>query len=74
MELYLLIQVDLILFKKRCLKHEIGHSLKLSHSDVNDINAYLDVSSIMRTGTDKDSTIITLYDKASLIKKWREMP
>ncbi len=65
---------DLIpLLQKRCIKHEIGHSLKLCHSDIHNIDSQLYISSLMRTSI-RNADEITLYDKASLIKKWREMP
>ena len=67
--------------QKASIIHEVGHTLKLCHSDT-PINEYhganqkiqLTLKSIMRELNSDLSNYITLYDKASLIKKWRDMP
>lgn len=63
------------------ITHEVGHTLKLCHSDkpIDDQSGLsqtvqLVPKSIMRELNSKISNYITLYDKSSLIKKWREMP
>lgn len=70
--------------------HEVGHALKLKHTDyiytkniikLNEVVSYNQVfnpAAIMSTNLlDVHPTIttyITMYDKANLIRKWREMP
>lgn len=67
--------------QKACIIHEVGHALKLCHSDkpIDDQSGLpqkyqLVPKSIMRELNSKISNYITLYDKSSLIKKWRNMP
>ena len=73
--------------QKSTITHEVGHALKLQHTDY-DATKYtssstgktiFDPASIMSTNllSYKPNTYIpriTLYDKANLIRKWREMP
>lgn len=62
--------------QKASITHEVGHALKLCHSNdnlgVNETYFYPD--SIMKKSNSTISNSISLYDKSSLIKKWREMP
>lgn len=67
--------------QKASIIHEVGHTLKLCHSDKPMDYSYglsqtvqLLTDSIMREENSKISNYITLYDKSNLIKKWREMP
>ena len=58
-----------------CIMHEVGHALKLSHSDENTSRGYeFRVLTLMSKVNSTVNNDITLYDKASLIKKWRDMP
>ncbi|MBP3336375.1 MAG: hypothetical protein J6L61_09665 [Ruminiclostridium sp.] len=57
------------------IMHEVGHALKLCHSD--DTTSQGNRFGIVTLMSNDSSTVnkdITLYDKASLIKKWRDMP
>ena len=57
------------------IMHEVGHALKLCHSD--DTTSQGNRFGIVTLMSNDSSTVnkdITLYDKSSLIKKWREMP
>ena len=76
--------------QKAKFMHEVGHALKLKHTDyiytkniikLNEVVSYNQVfnpAAIMSTNLlDVHPTIttyITMYDKANLIRKWREMP
>lgn len=62
--------------QKASLTHEVGHALKLRHSNDGVIaNEYTFApDSIMKNDNAMISNSISLYDKSSLIKKWREMP
>lgn len=62
--------------QKTTITHEVGHALKLVHTDVCDssANEVLNAYSIMRAYISNQSPTITAYDKSVLIKKWREMP
>ncbi len=58
--------------QKASITHEVGHALKLCHSNnnlgVNETYFYPD--SIMKKSNSTISNSISLYDKSSLIKKW----
>lgn len=62
--------------QKASITHEVGHALKLCHSNdgINGANFPFSPESIMRNSNSLISDSISLYDKSSLIKKWREMP
>ncbi len=63
-------------YQKTAIIHEVGHALKLYHTDVPH-NGYFDLLnaySVMRTYKIDQAPTITSYDKSLLIKKWREMP
>lgn len=62
--------------QKASITHEVGHALKLCHSNdgINGANFVFSPESIMRNRNSSISNSISLYDKSSLIKKWREMP
>lgn len=71
--------------QKITITHEVGHALKLKHTDYdcteitgqNTQKQVFSVPSIMltRSLTDlKKVNTIALYDKANLIRKWRDMP
>lgn len=56
------------------ITHEVGHALKLCHSD--DTTSQGNRFGVVTLMSNDSSTVnkdITLYDKSSLIKKWREM-
>jgi hypothetical protein len=58
--------------QKASITHEVGHALKLCHSNdgINGANFPFSPESIMRNSNEKISDSISLYDKSSLIKKW----
>ena len=61
--------------QKASLMHEVGHALKLCHSDIKyNAGDRFDLASIMKEDNKNISDNITLYNKSCLIKKWREMP
>ena len=57
------------------IMHEVGHALKLCHSDKKTPKGNeFRITTLMSKDNSTVNNDITLYDKASLIKKWREMP
>lgn len=57
------------------IMHEVGHALKLCHSDEKTPKGNeFRITTLMSKDNSTVNNDITLYDKASLIKKWRDMP
>ena len=58
--------------QKTTITHEVGHALKLCHSNnkIDSSESMFSPASIMRNSNGTISNSITLYDKSSLIKKW----
>lgn len=61
--------------QRASIMHEVGHALKLCHSDEKTPKGNeFRITTLMSKDNSTVNNDITLYDKASLIKKWREMP
>lgn len=61
--------------QRASIMHEVGHALKLCHSDEKTPKGNeFRITTLMSKDNSTVNNDITLYDKASLIKKWRDMP